>query len=285
MAELQRITATAGPGAIVAALRRDGAVIVEDMVNHQLLDRFNAELDPLLASASPDHDGGFLNPAIASFFGKRTRHVTGVTTKSPIFATEILVHPLYLSVAEEILGGNCARYQLNLAHVLDRGPGSERQYLHRDEVVWNHVPDPHPELQLASILALVDFTAENGATVLAPGSHLWGKDRQPAESELVSAEMGAGSAVIYLGSTVHGGGANTTDSQWRRGMHLSYVVGWLRTEENHYLTTPPDAVRHLPRQVQEVLGYAAHDAIADLGGYLGTVELRDPVDLMAEGRL
>jgi ectoine hydroxylase-related dioxygenase (phytanoyl-CoA dioxygenase family) len=125
----------------------------------------------------------------------------------------------------------------------------------------------------------------NGATVVAPGSHLWEKDRQPVEADLVAADMKAGSAVIYLGSTVHGGGGNTTSSQWRRGMHLSYVVGWLRTEENHYLTTPPDVARRLPRQVQEVLGYAAHDAIADLGGYLGTVELRDPVDLIAEGRL
>jgi ectoine hydroxylase-related dioxygenase (phytanoyl-CoA dioxygenase family) len=97
--------------------------------------------------------------------------------------------------------------------------------------------------------------------------------------------MKAGSAVIYLGSTVHGGGANSTPSQWRRGMHLSYVVGWLRTEENHYLTTPADVARTLPLQVQEILGYAAHDAIADFGGYLGTVELRDPVDLMAEGLL
>jgi ectoine hydroxylase-related dioxygenase (phytanoyl-CoA dioxygenase family) len=285
MIELQRIAASEGPDAIVEALRSDGAVIVEDLVDQDLLARFNAELDPLLDEATPDHDGAFLNPTIAAFFGHRTRHVTGVTAKSPIFATEILVHPLYLSVAESILGGNCARYQLNLAHVLDRGPGSERQYLHRDEIVWVHVPEPHAELQLASILALVDFTAENGATVLAPGSHLWGRDRQPVEADLVAAEMRAGSAVIYLGSTVHGGGANTTDSQWRRGMHLSYVVGWLRTEENHYLTTPPAVARQLPRQVQEVLGYAAHDAIADLGGYLGTVELRDPVDLMAEGRL
>jgi ectoine hydroxylase-related dioxygenase (phytanoyl-CoA dioxygenase family) len=285
MLELQRIAASEGADPIVDALRRDGAVIVEDLVDHDLLARFNAELDPLLEQAAPDHDGVFLNPSIASFFGHRTRHVTGVTAKSPIFATEILIHPLYLSVTEAILGANCARYQLNLAHVLDRGPGSERQYLHRDEIVWVHVPEPHAELQLASILALVDFTAQNGATVLAPGSHLWEKDRQPVEADLVAAEMKAGSAVIYLGSTVHGGGANTTDSQWRRGMHLSYVVGWLRTEENHYLTTPPDLARQLPRQVQEVLGYAAHDAIADLGGYLGTVELRDPVDLIAEGRL
>jgi ectoine hydroxylase-related dioxygenase (phytanoyl-CoA dioxygenase family) len=285
MLELERIGASEGADALVDALRRDGAVIVEDLVDHDLLARFNAELDPLLEQAAPDHGGAFLNPTIASFFGHRTRHVTGVAAKSPIFATEILIHPLYLSVAETILGRNCARYQLNLAHVLDRGPGSERQYLHRDEIVWVHVPEPHAELQLASILALVDFTAENGATVLAPGSHLWGRDRQPVDADLVAAEMKAGSAVIYLGSTVHGAGANTTDSQWRRGMHLSYVVGWLRTEENHYLTTPPDVARQLPRQVQEVLGYAAHDAIADRGGYLGTVELRDPVDLIAEGRL
>lgn len=285
MPELQRIKASEEASTIVAALRNDGAVIVEDLLDRELLDRFNAELDPLLAQAAPDHGGAFLNPAIEWFFGHRTRHVTGVSAKSPIFSTEVLVHPLYLSVADAVLGGNCARYQLNLAHVLDRGPGSERQFLHRDEIVWIHVPDPHPELQLASVIALVDFTADNGATVVAPGSHLWAKDRRPVETDLVATEMNAGSAVLYLGSTVHGGGANTTASEWRRGMHLSYVVGWLRTEENHYLTTPPDVARSLPRPVQEILGYAAHDAIADLGGYLGTVELRDPVELLAEGRL
>jgi ectoine hydroxylase-related dioxygenase (phytanoyl-CoA dioxygenase family) len=68
-------------------------------------------------------------------------------------------------------------------------------------------------------------------------------------------------------------------------MHVSYVVGWLRTEENQYLSVPADVVRTLPRRAQELLGWAAHDAIASGGGYLGTVDLRDPVDLLAEGRL
>ena len=97
--------------------------------------------------------------------------------------------------------------------------------------------------------------------------------------------MPAGSAVLYLGSTLHGGGANTSKRLQRRGLHLSYVVGWLRTEENNVLSTPPDIARSLPRRAQELIGYGAHDAIADGGGYLGTLDLRSPVDLLEEGSL
>src|ERR1700722_20028621 len=285
MGGLARLTGKDSIVDVVAALREDGAVVIEAMLDPDLLDRFNAEADPLRAGARPDHDQAFINPAVAWFFGARTRHVTGVASKSRVFATEILTHPVFVGVCDDILGPSCARYQLNLAHVLDRGPGAEQQFLHRDELVWVHVPRPHPELQVASMIALVDFTADNGATRIAPGSHRWPADRRGAPGELVAAEMPAGSAVIYLGSTTHAGGANTTADRWRRGMHVSYVLGWLRTEENHYLTTPPDIARGLPRQSQELLGYAAHDAIADAGGYLGTVELRDPVDLLAEGAL
>jgi ectoine hydroxylase-related dioxygenase (phytanoyl-CoA dioxygenase family) len=280
-----RMPVSDGATAIAEALAEHGAVIVDDLLDADLLARFNAELDPLLAAASPDHGGKFVNEAIGWFFGARTRHVTGVAGKSPIFATEILPHPVYLAVCDTVLAPSCATYQLNIAHVLDRGPGSERQYLHRDELVWIHLPQPHAEVQLASVIALVDFTAENGATVVAPGSHRWPADRQPTEAELVPAEMRAGSAVIYLGSTIHGGGANVTASEQRRGMHVSYCVGWLRTEENQYLAVPRDVVRDLPRRSQELLGYASHDAIAAGGGYLGTVDLQDPVALLADGTL
>ena len=158
-------------------------------------------------------------------------------------------------------------------------------FLHRDELVWCQVPEPHPELQVASIIALEDFTAENGATRVVPGSHRWPRDRQPQLDELVAAEMPAGAAIIYLGSTIHGGGPNTTKTQRRRGMHMSFNLGWLRTEENNYLTTPPKIARTLPRRAQELLGYAAHDAIMLGGGYLGTVDTRDPIDLLEAGEL
>ena len=68
-------------------------------------------------------------------------------------------------------------------------------------------------------------------------------------------------------------------------MHLSYCVGWLRTEENMYLTTPLDVVRTLPQRNQQLLGFGAHDAIEIGGGYLGAVELQDPLELINTGAL
>jgi ectoine hydroxylase-related dioxygenase (phytanoyl-CoA dioxygenase family) len=151
--------------------------------------------------------------------------------------------------------------------------------------VWVHLPNPHPEVQVASVVALVDLTADNGATRVVPGSHRWPRVRVAAPEELVPAEMAAGSAIVYLGSTLHGGGGNTTADVRRRGMHVSFCLGWLRTEENQYLAAPIDVVRTLPRESQALLGYAAHDALAAGGGYLGTVEVQDPVELMAIGKL
>ena len=263
---------------IVDTLQAEGAVIVEGLLDDGLLARFNAELDPLLERASLDQR--FVNSDIAAFFGRTTRHLSGVAAKSRIYAEEILTHPVYRAACDAVLLPSCAQYQLNLAHVLDRGPGSERQLLHRDQDIWKHFPQPHPELMLASVIALVDFTAELGATVVAPGSHGWDPEREPAEEDLVPAEMPAGSAVLYLGSTIHAAGTNQTEDRWRRGMHMSYCLGWLRTEENSYLATPPHVARELPRESLELLGYAAHDAIAVGGGYLGTVELQSPIDLL-----
>ena len=174
------------------------------------------------------------------------------------------------------------------------GPGAEEQWLHRDEAVWSDVPRPHPELQLATVIAFVDFTRENGATRVVPGSHRW-PDRQlvpaeqmlqspPAPEQIAYAEMPAGSAVIYSGGTIHAGGANSTSIP-RRGAHLSYCLGWLRTEENNYLSTPPAVAATLPRRAQELLGYALHDSIPRGGGYLGMVRMQDPVELLARGEL
>ncbi|MEU7041712.1 phytanoyl-CoA dioxygenase family protein [Streptomyces varsoviensis] len=287
MADLARFPPSAAPQDLIDAVERHGVVVAEHLLAPDLLDRLNAELDPLLERAAPDHGKAFLNPTLSEFFGERTRHLTGVSAVSRVFATEILTHPLLLAVCDAFLLPGCARYQLNLAHVIDRGPGARRQWPHRDDEGWDvYLPCGHPELQVASVLALRDFTAGNGATLVVPGSHRWpDRARTATDAELVPAEMSAGSAVIYLGSTLHAGGANSTTDQWRRGMQVSYALGWLRTEENHFLTTPPDIARTLPRRSQELLGYAVHDAVERQGGALGHVDLREPVELLAEGAL
>jgi len=274
---------------IVSALEEFGVVRVDGMLDAPLLARFNAEIDEHLEAADPDRR--LMNPLIEGFFGKATRHITGLAAKSPVFVDHVLCHPVLLGVCDAILLPSCARYQLNIAQVLDRGPGSEMQLLHRDELVWVHLFEqawssgPHPEVQVASMIALEDFSADAGATRIIPGSHRWPRERQPQLEETVAAEMPAGSAVLYLGSTVHGGGANTTPDRRRRGMHQSYTLGWLRTEENHYLTTPIETARSLPAQALDLLGYTAHDALMSGGGYLGSVDTADPRDLIERGTL
>ncbi len=291
-ATLERFTATAAPDAIFSVLERDGAAIVEGLLASAVVDRVNAELHDAVEAADPNEQ--FFNPIMQAFHGPYTKQVTGVPGISRTFATEVMCHPLLLALCDRVLLPSCARYQLNLGHLLQRGPGADEQWLHRDEAVWSDLTHPHPEVQLASVIAFVDFTRDNGATRIVPGSHRW-PDRvlSPAEQilgpppepeEIAYAEMPAGSAVIYTGGTIHAGGANVTTIP-RRGAHLSYTLGWLRTEENNYLSVPPAIAATLPRRAQELLGYALHDSIPRGGGYLGMVRMQDPVDLLARGEL
>jgi ectoine hydroxylase-related dioxygenase (phytanoyl-CoA dioxygenase family) len=291
-ATLERFDATVEIDAISAALERDGAAIVEGLLAPDIVARVNDEVHAAVEAADPNEE--FFNPIMQAFHGPNTKQVTGVPGISRTFATEVMCHPLLLGLCDRILLPSCARYQLNLGHLLQRGPGADEQWLHRDEAVWSDLSHPHPDVQLASVIAFVDFTRDNGATRVVPGSHRW-RDRQlspaeqiagtaPAPEQIAYAEMPAGSAVVYTGGTIHAGGANVTDVP-RRGAHLSYCLGWLRTEENNYLSVPPAMAATLPRRAQELLGYAVHDSIPRGGGYLGMVRMQDPVELLARGEL
>lgn len=289
---IQRFEASTDPDAIYTAIEADGVAIVERLLSDDVVQRVNEEVGAAVDAADPHAE--MFNPVLQEFHGAFTKQVTGVPGISATFATDVMCNPLLLALCDRVLLPSCAAYQLNLGHLLQRGPGSDEQWLHRDELVWSDLPWPHPELQLASVIAFVDFTRVNGATRVVPGSHRW-PDRAlaareqlsadpPAPDQIAYAEMPAGSAVVYSGGTVHGGGANHTEVA-RRGVHLSYCLGWLRTEENNILSAPPAVAATLPRRAQELLGYAVHDSVPRGGGYLGMVRMRDPIDLLARGEL
>jgi len=290
--QLQRFQASADPDDVVAGIERDGAVIVEGLLSADVVNRVNEEVGTALEAVDPDEE--LFNDVMKAFHGPCTKQLAGAPGLSRTFAIDVMCNPMLLAIADRVLLPSCARYQLNLGHLLQRGPGSDEQLLHRDELVWSDMPRPGPELQLATVIAFVDFTRENGGTRVVPGSHRW-PDRnlspieqvmqpRPDDDKIAYAEMPAGSAVVYLGGTIHGGGANSTDVA-RRGAHLSYCLGWLRTEENNYLSIPPTMAATLPRQAQELIGYAVHDSIPRGGGYLGMVRMQDPVELLARGDL
>jgi ectoine hydroxylase-related dioxygenase (phytanoyl-CoA dioxygenase family) len=258
-------------------------VLVDRFVPPETVAAVTGEASASVAAAEPGMRT--INPMIQAFFGPCTKHVSALAAVSPTFADEIMTHPTYRALCDAVLLPSCSRYRLNLGHLIARGPGAEAQFPHRDEDVWPHFPRPHDELQIASMVALVDFRVDNGATRVVPGSHRWPRERRPEPDEVVDAVLPAGGAVIYLGSTIHYAGTNSTVDEWRLGVHVSFTLGWLRTEENNSLAVPPAVARTLSPAAQELLGYAVHDAIADGGGYLGMVRMRDPMELLADGEL
>lgn len=283
MATVKHVPRDCAVDDIISEITERGAVIVDGFLSKETLRRFNSEIEPHLERQ--DRGQFTVNEAVTNFHGPKTRHLTGIAGLSETFVHEILLHPIYKAVGDHFLLPNCASYQLNLGHVLDRGPGSGDQALHRDHDNWPRaLGQVFEHRQFASLLALSDYTADMGATRLVPGSHKWDIERRPEPEEIAVAEMNPGSAVIYLGSTLHAAGPNSTDKS-RRGMHASFVLGWLRTEENMNLGIPKERLKSMPREAQELLAFGIHDGIGRGEGFLGAVDNLSPIDLIAAGRL
>ena len=270
---LVTLSATATAGEAIAVLEVDGAVIILDFLDAAAVDRLNADFDPYV-KAKPDGsvDHPFDGPEYGAFVGERTKRIGGLAGKSLTFA-ELIAHPLLLTYADHYLKPNCARYQMNGTTMIAIGPGETAQRLHLDEADWPHFPKPRPHLVVNCIIALSDFTEANGATRVVPGSHRWDDEtRAVRDHDIAQAVMPRGSILLYTGKVLHGGGANTTTSECRRGLYFAYCLGWLRQHENQYLVTPPDVARRLPKPAQALLGYTLHDPTPLPGGFLGVVK-------------
>jgi ectoine hydroxylase-related dioxygenase (phytanoyl-CoA dioxygenase family) len=149
------------------------------------------------------------------------------------------------------------------------------QAIHRDQWAFDFFQFPAGfEVQCNTIWAMTDFSEANGATRVIPGSHRFEDRLTFVESDTLPAEMEKGSALLYTGSLYHGGGANRSDAV-RVGINITYARGWLRQEENQYLSVPHDVARTLPDDLLKLIGYAR-------GAYaLGYVDdLRDPLEVL-----
>lgn len=268
MSALTRLTRADGAEAVLAALSVDGAAIVDDALDAHALARLDAALAPWFARG-PCGSG--------AFFGRRTQRFSALFHKASE-TIPLALDPLLLPVAEQALGQGtrrCDRIQLNLTQAIGIGEGEPAQHLHRDD---DFFPFPHDfELMLNVMWTLDAFTAANGATRIAPGSHRWDRRRAAAAHDLAIAEAAPGAAILWVGAVLHGGGHNTT-AQVRRGVVMSYSVGWLAPAEKLLLSIPPYTARTLPTRLQQLIGYQIHRP------NLGWVEGRDPVDWL-NGRI
>ena len=265
MTDVVRFDASATAAEISAALVAHGVVIVERLLPDDVCERLHDELAPWIEQTPVGAD---------DFSGHVTRRTGGLLTKCPSSA-EMVAHPLVLDVVDATLWPKKTTFQLHLTQSIAIGPGSELQMLHRDHWCFDFFPFPRDvDVEVSTIWALTDFTDENGATRVVPDSHRTPDDQRYTFEQTVPAAMPRGSVVLYLGSTVHGGGANRSEHM-RVGVNVDYVLGWLRQEENQYLTYTLDEVRAMPERLQRLLGY-------EVGAYaLGYVDGgRSPMELV-----
>jgi hypothetical protein len=260
---LPGLHAQEGVDAVLSALDAAGACVVADALPASQLLTMANELAPWF-DVAPYGEG--------PFFGRRTQRFSALFAKAPSTAG-LALDRLALHVAERALGAGtraCDRIQLNLTQAIGIGAGEPAQILHRDD---DFFPFAHSgaELMINALWTLDAFTAANGATRIAPGSHRWERRRAAEERELIDAEAPPGSLILWLGSTLHGGGANAT-SHVRRGVVMSYSVGWLASAEKLLLSIPPPVARTLPQRLQQLIGYQIHRP------NLGWVEGRDPIE-------
>ncbi|MCH8685824.1 phytanoyl-CoA dioxygenase family protein [Pedomonas mirosovicensis] len=190
----------------------------------------------------------------------------------------LATHPTILALAEAALAAHCDWIQLNLSQVIAIHPGQPMQAPHRDQDMWYGGPKGDIEYQINVIWPLTPFRPENGGTVIWPGSH-----RRQAEGILpmedsIAVTANPGDALVYLGSTLHCGGANRTDMP-RAGLVVSYSLGWLKSYENNFLVYPPEVARHFSPEIQDLLGYRIHRP------NLGNCEGQSPAVLLRDGKI
>ncbi|HET7016769.1 MAG TPA: phytanoyl-CoA dioxygenase family protein [Streptosporangiaceae bacterium] len=225
---------------IARRMTDDGYVIVTGMMSDEDVQSAREDLGRVLEATKTGRN---------FFEGFSTQRVYALFAKTRTF-DQAATNPLLLGVLDEVLG----HYQLSAPVGIRIGPGEKAQILHCDDSIYP-LPKPHPTVVVNTMWPLDPFTLENGATRFVPGSHRWAPDRYPTEADEVAvAEMQPGSAMFYLGSLWHGGGANQTERP-RLGVILEYASAWLRPQENHCLAVPRAIVRDLPERLQELLGY------------------------------
>ena len=261
---LRHLPADATGDEVRAILKDDGAVIVDNRVAPEAMDAIADELAPYLAAtpAGPD-----------AFSGFNTRRTGGLVARSPL-ARDLIMDPLVLASAARLLE-HATTFQLHLTQAIAIGPGEPAQPIHRDQWAFDFFPFPKGyDVQCNTLWAMTDFTEENGATRVAPGTHLWEDRLSLTEADTVPAEMTKGSLLIYNGAVYHGGGANRSNAT-RVGLNITYALSWLRQEENQYLSVPLDIARTLPVELLKLIGYRR-------GAYaLGYVDdLRDPLEVV-----
>jgi hypothetical protein len=241
----------------LAALNRDGYVIWENLLSAEECRQIRQVVRPWLGHTGRN-----------SFEGRHTQRIYSVLSRTRV-CDRLVDNPRVLAVLDRLLMPN---YLLSALQAINIQPGETAQLPHHDDGFYP-IPRPREPLAAATIWAIDDFTADNGATVVIPGSHRWGKRRPSDEDRALPVVMPAGSCVFFVGTLWHGGGANTTTGE-RLAVTAQYCEPWLRPMEAFTLSISREIARTVSEDIRRMLGYSIHPP------FVGAVDGLHPLRLL-----
>lgn len=247
-------------------LEAEGYTVIEDFADAAALAAVREGLAPHLGSHTGRND----------FEGFRTERVYTLVARGKVFE-DMAADPRLLALLGQFLSPG---FLLTASQAICIHPGETAQDLHTDDGFYR-VPRPRPAISLSLICAIDDFTLENGATDIVPGSHRWGQPPHPWSPEEIEAMarpmvMPAGAAVVFQGTLVHRGGANRSDAP-RLAITNQYCEPWARTQENFYLGVPREQAAAMSPELQSLLGYNIWPP------FMGQVTAEHPLKSLAPG--
>ena len=259
-------------------LEQQGYTLIPEFLSRAQLRQVNELYDTLLGA----HQGR------NNFEGNSTERIYTLVARHRLFQ-DIVEDARVLDLCTALLQPN---YLLTASQAIVISPGETPQPWHTDDSFYP-IPRPRPMISLSTIVAVDDFTEENGGTEMIPGSHRW-SDAQIAGDYVggdtetdpdfarrlaklaVPMVMPAGSALVFAGTLLHRGGANQSDGT-RRAFSNQYCQPWARPQENFFLAIPPDEVASMSPTVQSLLGYSIHPP------FMGQVTASHPLKVLQPG--
>jgi ectoine hydroxylase-related dioxygenase (phytanoyl-CoA dioxygenase family) len=243
-------------------IERDGYTVVEKAIEPAFTEALHDDLLRLERDLA-------IKPATNRFEGPKTLRVYNLLVHGELYQ-RIPVHENVLPLVECVLDSGCLVSSLSSVSIL---PGETAQPIHADDQLIP-IPKPHPPVVCNTMWALSDFTEENGATRIVPGSHL--ADTSPTYGEhydSVAAVMPKGSVLVYHGSLWHGGGTNRA-AERRVGIAMNYCAGFIRQQENQQLGIPRQIARGFSPRLRELVGYSVYN------GLIGHIDKTHPGQLL-----
>ncbi len=221
-------------------LRTQGFTVFRNVISPAQLAAMRAAIDRNIARNIAEN---------VELHGGQIHHGVNLVTWDQAFC-EVAADPLVLATVEGLLGDDCILSSCNLGA---RVPGCEAQGLHRDTGIWGgSMPFMTFPVGIQTAWCIDDFTEENGATLLIPGSHC---DPAPVGGRSgVKMTAPAGSIIAFDCQAFHAGGANTS-AKLRRGVLTLYIRSWLKPQTDHKRSFPTERLASSSPALLRLLGF------------------------------